>query len=408
MRGLACSCVISIIAAGDAAADATNPNLLPFGERVSMLANAGITSARGEAVYYNPELSVSGSTFLRFELSSDALLVLQGEDQPFDASGFVAIPSTLVSTYKVAGWSLATAILVPDAFKLKNRVTFESADLRITQLLDQERQSLWLGLGAARPVGSTLSVGLSAFAGHESSAELNFIRVQAGDPVVEVFEQLSNVDTSVVNLNLIAGVYWQPDPRFGIGGRVRAAPIRLTGSGDIYVSSVAAAMDAFETTEVEIEGVEVSRPLPWDVGAGVSFRPSETLELLADLNLQLPATLTSIDDPEAGTEELEVVAAPRASLGAEWEFGDEKWLRLGLLYNKSAVPEPDDAEDPVSESYAGATGGIAWKKDRTTTSFGLFYLHGNASFYIQGADPAREGDAVARLYGAVFAVTYSL
>ena len=236
MRGLACSCVISIIAAGDAAADATNPNLLPFGERVSMLANAGITSARGEAVYYNPanlariehpELSVSGSTFLRFELSSDALLVLQGEDQPFDASGFVAIPSTLVSTYKVAGWSLATAILVPDAFKLKNRVTFESADLRITQLLDQERQSLWLGLGAARPVGSTLSVGLSAFAGHESSAELNFIRVQAGDPVVEVFEQLSNVDTSVVNLNLIAGVYWQPDPRFGIGGRVRAAPIRL-------------------------------------------------------------------------------------------------------------------------------------------------------------------------------------
>src|SRR5687768_6323276 len=107
---LAVVVMVVTVAATPAAADPTNPDLIPFGERASMLGNAGITSPKGEAVYYNPanlarighpELSVSGSTYLRFDLSTDALLVLQGEDQPFDAAGFIAIPSTLVSSYQI-------------------------------------------------------------------------------------------------------------------------------------------------------------------------------------------------------------------------------------------------------------------------------------------------------------------
>ena len=73
---------LTILVAGErsASADLTNRNYLPFGERASMLGNAGFTSPQGEAVYYNPgnlaridypSLSVSGTTFLLYDLSLD-------------------------------------------------------------------------------------------------------------------------------------------------------------------------------------------------------------------------------------------------------------------------------------------------------------------------------------------------
>src|SRR5688572_32926759 len=79
-------------------ADPTNRNLIPFGERAAMLGNAGITSPLGESVFYNPanlsrvghpNLSVTGSTYLLYQLAVDPILVLDGEDQRFEASGFV-------------------------------------------------------------------------------------------------------------------------------------------------------------------------------------------------------------------------------------------------------------------------------------------------------------------------------
>ena len=400
-------------------ADESNRNLLPFGERAAMLGNAGITSAKGEAVYYNPanlarieqpELSVSGSTYLKFELSTDALLELQGVDQPFDASGFVAIPATLVSTYDLGDWALATAVLVPDTFELKNRVTFEAPDLRVTQLSDTRRNSLWLGLGAARQLTEELSIGLSAFASNETRSDLSFVRVQVGDPAQVIREVASNRDSSVFNLSAIAGVYWQPHPRLGLGARVHSAMLRLAGSGDIYQSLLQTGMDGAmdESIEVAIDDIAMSRPLPWDVGLGVSFRPRDDLELMADLNVQLPATLTAIDDPDLGVESVEVEAAPRASLAVEWAATSRLWLRAGLMINRSAYPTPEEPGDPVEESYAGATGGLAWQKGRTTTGLGLFYLHSNPTFFVDGADPPRRADAVARLYGAVLAFTYSL
>ncbi|HEU5057535.1 MAG TPA: hypothetical protein VFU21_13470 [Kofleriaceae bacterium] len=407
--------VAFVMTPGAAAADSSNPDLIPFGERASMLGNAGITSPRGEAVYYNPanlarlgqpQLSVSGSTYLRFDLSSDALLVLQGEDQPFEASGFIAIPSTVVSSYQLGAWTLATAVLLPDVFKLKNRVTFETPAIRITQVLDRERQSLWFGLGGARRITPDLSVGLSLFVANETDAELSFIRVVQSAPMT-VYESFSNVDRSVLNLDAIAGAYWQASPRVGIGARLRTIPIRLTGSGDVYQSETVTG-DEDLMSEIELEDVHVSRPAPWDVGLGLSFRPTDALELLADLNVQLPATLRTMDDPVLGVEETEVVAAPRAALAADWEIATATWLRLGLLYNRSAVADPDTEPDGVRETYVGVTGGAAWTRGRTTTAVGAFFMRGDATFNLAGSDPPREGDAVVRLYGGLLTVSYSL
>ncbi len=405
----------SVLFSAEAAADTTNPDLVPFGERASMLANAGITSPKGEAVYYNPanlarvgqpELSVSGSTYLRFDLSTDALIELDGEDQPFDASGFIAIPSTLVSSYQIGEWALATAVLLPDVFALKNRKTYETANVRVTQVLDQKRQSLWIGVGAARRLTPELSVGLSLFGAQEADSQLDFLRAEVA-ATMETYERFTNFDSTVFNLDAIAGAYWQLAPRLGVGARVRSAALRLTGSGDFYQSEVLAGATDMKN-EVELEDVHVNHPSPWDAGIGVSVRPVDALELIADFNLQLPATLRTLDDDVVGVLESDVVAAPRASVAADWQVASGKWLRLGLVYNRSAVPRPATSDEGTRENYYGVTGGVAWSKGRTTTALGGFFMRGDADFIITGSDPPRRGDAVARLYGALLTVSYSL
>src|SRR5690606_6096670 len=212
-------------------------------------------------------------------------LELQGVDQPFDASGFVVIPSTIVSTYPIGDWTLATAVLVPDAFEIRNRVTFETPDLRITQLLDQRRQSLWLGAGAARMIAPGLSVGLSAFVTNETEAEINLLRLQAGDPASAILEQTTSTEVSVFNLSAIAGVMWEPTPQLGIGARIHSQTLRLTGSGDIYRSVIQLGTMMDVIAEDELEGVRVGRPLPWDAGAGIAYRPRPDLELVADVSV---------------------------------------------------------------------------------------------------------------------------
>ena len=109
--------------------------------------------------------------------------------------------------------------------------------------------------------------------GHESLSQLNFVRVELGDPM-QVYESLSSFDLRVLNLNGIAGAFWQVTPSFGVGARVRAVPLRITGSGDFYISEVVSGTDEDQTAEIEVEDVNVRRPEPWDVGLGASLRAS--------------------------------------------------------------------------------------------------------------------------------------
>lgn len=402
-----------------AAADVSNRGLLPFGERAAFLGNAGITSQQGDAVFYNPanlarighpNLSVSANVYAVVDLKADPLLVIEGEEQPFEASGFLSIPSTLVSTYQIGGWALATAVLVPEALALKNRLTFDSESLHVTLLQAQEQESLYLGAGAAREIVPGLVAGLSAFVAKEAISDLSFVRSEiVGDPPV-VSEFISNTDITVFNLTAVAGMHWQPTPRFGIGARVQVPPIRIKGSADYY-QSISVPGDEMLTSEEEYEDVKASAPLPWDLGVGVSLHATPTFELVADFNLQLPDTLTTLDEPDIesiGTVRIETEMAPRVGIGAEWEFLSQAWLRLGGLYNRSAFRDPETSSDEPQEHYYGVTGGLAWQKDRTHTAIGGFFLRSDVNLLVDGTDPPRQSDARALLYGALLTVSYRL
>jgi hypothetical protein len=413
------SLLLSFCLAAPALADVTNRNVLPFGERAAFVGNAGITSQRGDAVFYNPanlarighpNLSVSANVYAVVDLEADAILVIDGQDQPFEASGFLSIPSTLVSTYQFGGWAVATAVLVPEAFSLKNRITFESETLQATMLQEQEAESLYLGAGVAREIAPGLTAGGSVFVAKESSTELLFVRSEvAGDPL-QVSEFTSNTDSTVFNVAIIAGMHWQATPRLGIGARAHVPPIRVTGSADVYQATLVPGDEMF-TGEGEWEDVDVSAPMPWDLGVGASYMVTPRLELIADLNVQLPDTLTTFDEPdipEIGTTRLDTELAPRIGAGAEWRFLSQAWLRLGAVYNRSAVGQPDSSDDEPQEHFYGVTGGLAWQKDRTHTAVGGFFMRSDADLLVDGADPPREADARTLLYGALLTVSYRL
>jgi hypothetical protein len=405
--------VLGALATG-ARADVTNRNFLPFGERAAMLGNAGLCSPTGEAVYYNPanltrlehaSLSVSGSTYLRYDISAKPALVLQGQDQPFSASGFVAIPSTVTSTYRAGDWWLSTAILVPEALEFKNRVAFDAPDLHVTLLQQRTNESLWLGGAIARRLTSQLSIGLSLFAARETESHFELTRAEIGEDLTQ--EVTGNEDLAVYNASAVLGVYWEPSPALGLALRVHSPTLKLAGSTDLYQSTlVAGEMDLKE--EIIVDGANASRPQPTDISVGVSLRPRAGIELVADVGLQLPATITTLDDPVAGVRTQELQLAPRLGIGAELEVAHHKWIRLGAMYNRSATASPESDADEPREDYFGVTAGFSFQKDRVITSLGAFGLQSNTELFVSGADPARRSDARVRLYGALLAFSYRL
>ncbi len=412
MNKLACLAVLGV--AGRAGADVTNRDFLPFGERASMMGNAGLCSPFGEAVFYNPanltridhpSLSVSASTYLRYDVSAKPALVLAGQDQNFDASGFVAIPSTVTSTYKVGDWWLSSAILVPEALDYKNRVTFTSGDVKATILQQRQVESLWVGGAIARQIAPHLSIGLSVFGSREKESSIDFTRAEQG---METFEVTNNEDTAVYNASAILGIYWEPMPALGLAARVQSPTLRLAGSTDLYSASVDAGGPMPSSMEQAVDGAHAERPLPTDISVGASLRPSDALELVADVGLQMPATITTLDDPVAGKRTQTVHLAPRVGVGSEITVGDKKWLRLGLMYNGSATASPKSAADESRDDYLGFTAGFAFQKERTMTSIGVFGMQSNTETFVGGADPPRKADARVRLYGALLAFSYRL
>ncbi|MGE0549674.1 MAG: hypothetical protein AB7O24_20645 [Kofleriaceae bacterium] len=405
-----------VAVAGSASADNTNPNFLPFGERAAMLGNAGFTSPQGEAVYYNPanlgridypSLSVSGSTFLLYELSMNPYGIVDGVEQPFSASGFVAIPSSLVSTYRFGTWTLASAILVPEALTYKNRQTYRFPDEEDTILNEVIEQSLWLGLGVGREIVPGLYGGVSAFVARDTSSAVSIIHARSLSTMDRI-QAAGSTDTAILNVVGILGLHWQPSPMFGVGFRAQLPTIELSGSQDTWTSTIVTdAMGMIiDSTEQAADDLHASNPTPTDLGLGIAVRPVPRVELLADVGVQLPKTITTLE--VAGMKETEKLeTAVRVSVGAELEVSTNKWLRLGGMYNRSAAT-PLANGGPGKENYIGATLGFSFLRDRTITSVGVFGMQSKPEAYVNGTDPPQLSEARVRLYGALIAISYRL
>jgi hypothetical protein len=183
--------------------------------------------------------------------------------------------------------------------------------------------------------------------------------------------------------------------------------VRLSGATDLYASTVTSgSMSSFQ--EQTVDGAKASSPLPTDFGLGFALRPTQGLEVVADFGLQLPGTITTLDDPVAGKRSFDARLAPRVGVGVEYEALPRKWLRLGALYNRSAVKSPQSENDPTSDNYVGVTAGVSFQNQRTVTSVGAFVLQSNTELFVENADPPRRSDARVRLFGGLLSFAYRL
>jgi|GEM_PF-4813775 len=395
-----------------ARADETNRNLFPVGDREAFMANTGITSPSAGAVFYNPAnlarlgtptLAMTGTTLMRFDLSTDALLVIDAEDQPFNASGFLTIPTSIVSTYEVGNWHLATSILVPDAIELTNQLSFESPLVQGTIVFRESQQDLWLGASAARAVGERGTVGVSLFGVQRTQAQFQVLNITSDAGAA--LQTTENLEASLIGATAVVGGHWQVTDTVGVGARFQTPLVNVSSSASDYLSTLTADGDSVTFTETSLEGLDYERPMPWDVGVGVSVRASPAIELVADVNVQLPATFRRLP----GDDETELETALRASVGADFDLPGSLRAQVGGLYNGSASPEPA-REGDAREDYWGATGGLSWRSGRTRTGLGLFFHQSFGELLPSGLGDGNERrvDIRTRLFGALITVDYSL
>jgi hypothetical protein len=403
--------VIALLGTTAAHADVANRNLLPMGEREAFLANTGNTSVSPGASFYNPaglallehsSIALSGTTFLRFEIETDAFLVVDGEDQPFEASGFLPIPASLISTYRAGAWTLATSVIVPDVIAFANRQTFVTDTTSVTILQNNARNDLWLGGSLARRIGDRIAVGVSLFGIYRTSANFVFFQVVRPEGVTQVTADSS---TSVLGVSAIGGVRVELTDRLALGARIQSPMVQVLASGEVY-QSVLSTGEMGGLTEATAELEDVQDPLPTDVGLGLSFRPFAALELMADVNVQLATPYAEYAENEVtGASRVDVHPAWRASVAGELAIGDKSVVQLGAMWNTSAIRNTVDGG--TREDYAGVTGGLVRRSGRTRTGLGAFVLR---SFGKSRPlfDPAREVDAHTTGYGVLLTTAYQL
>ncbi len=392
-----------------AVADINNPDLLPLGERAAQLGNAGITTPTSEAAYFNPAnltristatISASGSSYQSTSVTIKDALVLGDDTADIRFGGFNSIPSAVISTYSAGPVSLATSVMVPEWIIAKGRERIQLGPLGITQSNRLEREVIAIGGSAAMELTPKLSLGLSIY-GLRESEDTNIIfdvSSLVDSASVIQYSQRHEQRTSLAVFGVM-GLSYAASETLVVGARVRSPRLSVAGSGNLYVRELVADAAVTVANVSEVDGFKTFAPTPLDLGVGASVKVTPRIEFVADVNAQIPGRAIFYDDSDAGESAVDLRLAVRASVGADIEFLDRKWLRLGLVYNPAAVESEDGSEDKAS-SFRGVTGGIAWASSRTTTSLGAFFLQG------EGLDDGSEVSE--RHYGALLSTSYRL
>lgn len=414
-RALAAAVLAVAGVAAPARADQTNRNLFPIGEAEALRANAGIAGSSPGSVFHNPaglaklthaQLAVSGTTLMYFR-SYTARFIQLDEPVPYEASGFAPIPASLVSTYKVGGFGLATAILVPDLFQLDNRQRHDTANASIELLQSIRRQDLWLGGSIAHGIGDKVSVGLSAFGVRRTAIQNSFFQLTVPAMPGVISQNTSSETDSIIGLSAILGAQYDPAPWLTIGARIEPPFLQLSGSASIYQSQLSSDGTTTMHTEVDKGDVSINQPVPADFGIGFAIRPSEKVTVYLDVAVQLPKKYTAIDDPDIGPpHEVELRTAPRGSIGVDVVASEKITLHAGALYNRAAQRRLTEDGDS-REDYWGGTLGLTWVSDRTRTGIGAIVVRSNAKI-VPILAPGETEDATTTVVAGLLTVAYML
>lgn len=369
--------------ARSARADNTNPNLIPLGKNESFLGNTGIGRANDTgAVYYNPaglaeissaKVALSGTVFASVSEHYDGIAVVQGQNVPFDASGFNTIPTAFVGTAKWGDWVGALSILVPSSLQFNGRATLSVPGFATNIVYSTTESEEWYGLSIARKLSPSVSVGLSVFGvQHQSSfvTGLDMEGVAAGGAVGTMIQRQT---VGVYGLLATMGLSYVVTDAFRLGLRLQTPMVQVVGRGEsLQVQRITSAAGSAPPTGEDVTG-QVNYAIPCDVGLGTAIRPVAGLTLLADVSLQLPASYQSFP-ASINSEAVSLQAMPRFNLGLEVAPVVAYPVRVGFYYDPSTQGGHPGDVNYQKVDYFGLTAGVGFNSEHVRTSVGGFYI----------------------------------
>lgn len=381
-HALALTVLALLLPARVARADPQNGQLIPLGERQAYLANTGVGDASDTgAVYFNPaglgfidrdKVSVTGSVYMSYATRSDAAFRLDDSDVGYKAKGFMTIPMTFVIAKKFGDVRVAFSTLVPDSLSTENQASFATPNTSGKILQYYRESELWIGLTAAYPITSRLSLGVSVFGIQHSQSSLVSLLVDFPSDATKFVTGSTRSQWSTFGLSAVLGVAYRATDDIGVGLRVQTPIAQLTGSADTYQASRSPVESPMTQ---DITDTHAKYQLPLDLTLGGSFQLLPNLEMLVDLGLRLGLSYDSIP-ASALNDHIDTRLTPRASIGGEWKPVPALPVRAGFFYSPSAQRDRPGA---TRENYCGVTAGVAYITEHVETGVGAFYIWANGT-----------------------------
>lgn len=404
-----------LILAIDTNADIKNRNLLPLGEREALRGNTGTASAGSAgAVYYNPaglasikkgQISLSGSTYLYFDSSTDKFLYASTDNQylGYRESGFSSTPSALVSVFGSGDWTLALSLLSPGTASLRNKRVWQIPSAKITISRMTESSEFWAGISAARELNERWMIGLSLFGTRVASATTTHSETTA--TAVPNFIQTQHLfaQSGIYSLSAILGVLYKASPIWHLGLRLHTPWWQISGKTDYLATIRTVSGGVLTSNETERDQVDTNGQVPMDLALGISLWPERKFRLLFDISHQSAISYEVLPNTP-NTQRANYGAMMRYNLGFEQVFSENLMMAWGFSYNPSAVTVVDVNEGGNKDDFYGITVGLQYSTTHTRFGGGAYYLTSNGERITLGS--LEKSPSQTRVLGVVLTTGY--
>jgi long-subunit fatty acid transport protein len=356
---------------------------LPFGEKEAFLGNAGIALEDSSgAVFYNPgslgfvndkKISVYGNAYTFNRYSTRQSIGVDQPDLLTNSNSSSSVPLSSVTIFGVGNWTYGFSVNTPYNSRSETSLPYQSQTIEIKVSQDASENSLWLGPTMARKVSEDIAVGASLFLARYSQSinSITYVKEIATNTVSTGGLRVSASDWSAL---LILGAQWRINSRWTTGLRIQSASADIRGRSDYFTTSQKNGISPSATMQAE-NGIYSRFRRPFNFGLGTKFAPLPQLNLLADVNAQLPIHYDEIPSRPAVNSRTETKFTARSNLGAIWDISKEHSLLLGFLYNPSTIAKNMPATSgKVHENFKGLSLGLQKDMGKLISSLGGFYL----------------------------------
>lgn len=360
------------------------------------------------AVFFNPaglaylpgnKLSVSGSTFMQYDIKYASIENLNPGSVPYDTSGLNTIPSTYVSAMEKWGWHFAFSILVPSSLDIENRTDIVSPQISGEAVQSLNQKDLWVGISAAHEIDSHWALGCSLFGvDHSQSEVIQFVNIFSSLPNTNITETQFQ-KYSVYGALLLLGVSYRPNEKWSFGYRFQGPFWQATQTNNSYQSSIATISGTSTPVTSEDSSNQMIRyQTPPDMTWGAAVKPADWWEILGDISLQLPINYSSMPNFSLN-QNFNTDATFRYNFGMDFSLSKSMHLLAGGYYNPSTIHRLTSAQVGNTQLNArSGTIGVKWTMDHVETGLGGFYTYLNGQTMNSDGTTPRE---TAKAYGGL-------